>query len=471
MGYQGYRKLLLLAALAIYLSFYLPLGVNSPWSKFFPPGYIHHGYRGLDFYQLPEGARSLLNGKSISGEDLGASLSFTEGEVTNRNVYHPALTLSLGAFVQLFEKKKAEFVWHTLKLLTSLGVVLYLLRKYRDSRYRLFASCLFFLNLAHFSEIQILQYQSLANVFLLLFLYASSKGKRTLGVLSMTLSLIVKPFFIIGILIQGARDRDWRFAASVGSWMALLTLPFLLWEPTRFFFDNLKDRALHSVIPIQPDILSLQSALSMYGVTEGILKMAQWSSLILLLLLSIDRRSSLPTLTLLALLVWLSFDLLIYEYHFSTIASVLFFGVLTEQSWQRKPALVLSALATLPSPYFLLRALEVGMTPNADMLLEVWAPSVILRFSILLALVGYLLYVEVTTASVEEKTRLSFGVFDKGFEFFWGAEDHDALLQARYNRASSSQYHFPSYWKGTGATHRVNETWRDADVYFCEEAC
>lgn len=111
--------------------------MSSPWARFFPPGYLHNGYRGMDLYHVPQGARSLLLGHWISGETLDHSLSFTEGEYTNRNVYHPATPLTVGAVLQLFSKDTAEVVWHLTKLVTTLEAILYLLRRYRESRFYL----------------------------------------------------------------------------------------------------------------------------------------------------------------------------------------------------------------------------------------------------------------------------------------------------------------------------------------------
>jgi len=405
------RKLFLFTALLVYLSHFIPLGIDSPWAAFYPAGFIHNGYRGLDFYQVPQGARALLYGETISGTTLLPEQSFTGTRVTNPNVYHPFATIVLGTPLQLFHPDTAEALWHLFKLVSSLGVVLYLLRQYRESRYRVFASCLFFLNMSHFNEIQILQYQSLANVALLLFLHFAEKDRRIPAMVTIAGSLIVKPFFLFGPLIFAVQKRDWRWMTCTGALLAFLTLPFFFHSSASFFFENLWNRA-HGKIPAQPDLISLQSALYMYGASQELLRWIQWALIIALVILATDRRYSIPTLTLFALFIWLSFDRLIYEYHFSSLAYVMFFGVLTQKSWQRRKVLLLACLTTLPTLYLPLHIF--GLVEYSHPLsLPLWGAVVLARYVPFATLLAVLIL-------NESRNEDGMHLVDRFFEYFWG---------------------------------------------------
>src|SRR5437764_17088 len=79
--------------------------VQTGWfDLFFSGSALHHGSKGIDFYQVLRGAWAYWHGGSLTGEPLANGDVYAKGPYfVNTNVYHPLLTLALGSLLIPFE--------------------------------------------------------------------------------------------------------------------------------------------------------------------------------------------------------------------------------------------------------------------------------------------------------------------------------------------------------------------------------
>src|SRR4051812_22890395 len=89
---------LLLLGIIINLSFYFSAIWPHWYDYFFFGSSIHHCCQGLDFYQIPNGAFAFFNGGDLTGRMPHGLMPFSKEIFSNTNVYHPLLTILLGAF-------------------------------------------------------------------------------------------------------------------------------------------------------------------------------------------------------------------------------------------------------------------------------------------------------------------------------------------------------------------------------------
>src|SRR6266404_6355223 len=144
----------LLIGWAVLATFALPLGVQSPWALFFPPALLHNGDRGVDFYEVPRGAYTLLRGGTISGDDQRTG--WAPGRPSNPNGYPPVFTLALGVPLQMFSPAWAERIWLLAKVASLAALALYAARRFAGATHVGFALIVLCCSPVVFYDIQIL---------------------------------------------------------------------------------------------------------------------------------------------------------------------------------------------------------------------------------------------------------------------------------------------------------------------------
>src|SRR5437588_13101034 len=90
------KNKLIYLGLLITILFY----ISAYWTKwfdyFFSGSSLHLCCRGLDFYQVPNGAYAYMHGGSLSGSLAHGVKAYSSGYYGNANVYHPLFTLLVG---------------------------------------------------------------------------------------------------------------------------------------------------------------------------------------------------------------------------------------------------------------------------------------------------------------------------------------------------------------------------------------
>ena len=107
---------LIYIGLLINILFYISASQTKWFDYFFSGSALHLCCKGLDFYQIPNGAYAYLHGGSLSGVvPHGVKAYWIGHPLNNYNVYHPLFTLILGGFLILFEPTKSFYIWMFLK--------------------------------------------------------------------------------------------------------------------------------------------------------------------------------------------------------------------------------------------------------------------------------------------------------------------------------------------------------------------
>lgn len=183
-------------AVVIHISFYIPAHWTNSLGKLFI-----HVTKGQDFFQVPNGAYAFLRGGTLVGHMPSGESRYTDCCGINDNVYHPIFTLLVGTPLQMLKPWNAFNLWVFFHAVITLFTVLFILKKFRNHPFVLFALSIFLLNSYHYYEIQHAQYHFLFNFFTFLFLYRLSVHKDTfLAGVWLLLSLLVKPIGLLWIM-------------------------------------------------------------------------------------------------------------------------------------------------------------------------------------------------------------------------------------------------------------------------------
>src|SRR2546430_412129 len=139
------------ALLGVGLLIHITFFISASWTKwfnyFFSGSSLHLCCRGLDFYQVPNGAYSYWHGGSLSvTQDTTKYLYGIGFPAVNPNVYHPVLTLLVGSFLILFSPAASFYVWMFVKLLVNLALLTYFFISFRQSKYIYLATFLSLIN-------------------------------------------------------------------------------------------------------------------------------------------------------------------------------------------------------------------------------------------------------------------------------------------------------------------------------------
>lgn len=185
--------------LLINVLFYISAAKTKWFDYFFSGSALHLCCKGLDFYQIPNGAYAYLHGGSLSGIVPQGVLAYWIGNPpSNANVYHPLFTLLVGCFLILFEPTASFYIWMYLKFLLTLWMILYFYKEFKGNKYADFAIFFMLTNFKQYLEIEISQYQFIANLFIFVMLVnlAKNRGSVVNGIWFF-MSLIAKPFGLL----------------------------------------------------------------------------------------------------------------------------------------------------------------------------------------------------------------------------------------------------------------------------------
>ncbi len=338
------RYFLLAVAVVLHIFFYISALKTHTLDYFFSWGNVHD-HQGIDFYQVPNGARSYFRGGLLTGNgnDFGYG---------NYNVYHPFFTIVVGGFFQLFQPIFSFKLWIFLHEIIYFALAGYLYLRFRTNKNIYFALLLFLGFFPHYLEIWNGQYHVLLNVAVFFLLLASlRKSEKISDALAYLLSLLVKPIALLYAPALILKKR-WKTLLIGAIGFAVVTIPFYLNGDGQYYISNLLER-IKTPISGPPGNFTLDSLLRFWNIPFYQSMSAKIS--IALLLLFIQWRCRLNLLQ--ALFLWTSYYLLFYdlvfEYHYTTLAPFLAIGVLTQKALQSLFAKILSLSYIFPTPFFL----------------------------------------------------------------------------------------------------------------------
>jgi hypothetical protein len=354
------RYALLGVGLLIHIAFFISASKTKWFNYFFSGSSLHLCCRGLDFYQIPNGAYSYWHGGSLSvTQDTTHYLYGIGFPAVNANVYHPALTLLLGSFLILFSPAASFYVWIFLKLFVNLALLTYFYISFRQSKYIYLAIFLSLINSTQYLEIEISQFQFILNITLFLMLIALAKNEDSpLGEgIFYFLTLISKPIGLLWIPVMCFK-RQWK--------MLLIGLSLFLFMTSTFLYNHLGDYYVKNLWgnfftpsiagPIQ--IFTL-NALLRYStpLPDSALTAIKLSCLMLVIILSASKRISLQTGIFLAIAYYLLFYDMTFEYHYTTLIPTMAVCLVTRPEFQRLSSRICITIISLPNVLFLLHLL------------------------------------------------------------------------------------------------------------------
>lgn len=192
------RSKLLILGFVIYFLFNISALTNHFMDFFFFGSSIHHCCQGLDFYQIPNGFYAFINGGGLNGTLPEGLTNYAKNYVANSNVYHPLLTIILGAFFINFDPDLSIKIWMFIKIFITLITTFYIYRNFKDNKYLSFALFIFLINFSQYNDIKISQFQFLFNISLVYLLINLVKNKNQLeGGAIYFITLIAKPVSLL----------------------------------------------------------------------------------------------------------------------------------------------------------------------------------------------------------------------------------------------------------------------------------
>jgi len=357
---------LIYLGLLINILFYISAYQTKWFDYFFSGSSLHLCCRGLDFYQVPNGAYAYSHGGSFTGEVAPGAQAYAAGYYSNTNVYHPLFTGLVGGLLILFAPANSLYIWMLVKLCITPALVIYFYRNFKEKKYINFAIFLMLIDFTQYLEIRISQYQFIFNVFVLLLLINLAKGKNDplINGIYFCFSLIVKPigFLWLPLLFSKGQRKAMLFGLSL---FMVTTGIFLINQSGDYYMNNLVSRIFtpDNSGPIQ--IITLD-ALLRYStpLPEYILGMIKMAFFVLILFLSTLRRIHIVKAFYLSIVFYLLFFNLVYEYYYTTLVIVLAVCLVACPDFQTKGARVLATVISLPNVFFLLHYFHVGFVQD-----------------------------------------------------------------------------------------------------------
>ena len=392
------KYFLIYLGLVIYLLFFVSVAWTGWFDIFFSGAALHDGAKGIDFYQLPNGAWAFWHGGSLNGDPLANKSQYANHFFSNRNVYHPFFTLTLGSLLAQFDPAQSPYIWLWSKLFISLLVIAYFFWSFRLSKYIGFAVFILLANFSIYLELAAWQFHFILNMLLLLFLIMLVKRRPVLlsGFLH-CLEMLVKPIgllFVPTLLLK----RRWKTVLLGTVLFALCTVPFLFSGVGKYYSDNLLMN-LSSSGTLGPNQIITFAALLHYTThwPDFVYQAIQNSSLFLVVFLCTLRRTSITKAVFLYLAYYLCFYEQVFEYQWSSLAYVLAVCVVTCPEFQTRLSRFCIVLICLPGCFILLNHLHIdvkdmgylGLIPGATawewMVVSKLIPLFLLLVSILAA--------------------------------------------------------------------------------------
>jgi hypothetical protein len=362
------KYFLIYLGVIIYLLFFVSVTWTGWFDVFFSGPALHVGAKGIDFYQVPNGAWAFWHGGSLTGKPLTDGSQYGEEASTNPNVYHPLFTLTLGSWLALFDPAISPYIWLWVKLYISLLVIIYFFWNFQTSKYISFAVFILLANFSSYLELAAWQFHLLLNMFLLLFLIALGKKKSALSSGSWyALGMLVKPvgFLFVPMLLFKGR---WKSIALGIGLFTLCTVPFLLGGAGNYYTYSLV-RNLSSSGTFGPDQIITFSAL-LYYTTQWpsfIYQAIKYGALFLVVFLSVLRRIHITKAVFLYIAYYLCFYQQVYEYQWSSLVYVLAVCVVTCPEFQTKFSRFCILLTCLPGCFVLLNYLHIDVEDRGDL--------------------------------------------------------------------------------------------------------
>ena len=353
-------KLLILGFL-IYFLFNLSALKTNWLDYFFFGSSLHYCCQGIDFYGIPNGVYSFINGGNLSGRGLPVNIKpFSENIVSNPNDYHPITALVVGSLIIIFNFQNVFYYWMIAKILITILVVYYIYKNFPDNKYLNLSIFVFLTNFAQYSEIRVSQYQFLFNIFLLLFLVSLVKKKDELekGILYFT-TLIAKPISLLFLPILILKGH-YTSAIIGGSIFLISTLTFNILGIGNYFTDNLIHHLLNPKIGTSIDYMSLEAFLRYtFDLSPEFIKYFKYFVLASIYLLALNKKTHILTLIFLLISYFLFFYDHLFQYHFSILGSILAISLLTLPNFQTRTTKILILTTCLPTIFFILRLLNL----------------------------------------------------------------------------------------------------------------
>lgn len=351
----------------IYLLFNVSALTNHFMDFFFFGSSIHHCCQGLDFYQIPNAFYAFINGGTLNGTLPEGIASYSSPYITNYNVYHPLITVILGAFFINFAPDVSINIWIYIKILITILTTFYIYKNFKENKFLAFALFIFLINFSQYNDIKISQYQFIFNISLVFLLinFAKNKDQFNGGALYF-ISLIAKP---VGLLFAPVLiiKKKWYVLITGLSLFLVSTLTFKLIGVGDYYIDNI---IYHLLTPIPTkgiDFLSLDALLrNGFGISENTVKIIKMISLFGIYLLSFNKKVHINKLLFLLVIYFLLFYDLVFQYHFSVLGPVLAVCVLTLKEFQSNLSRFLILIISLPTTYFIFRILNIGIVDHTN---------------------------------------------------------------------------------------------------------
>ena len=353
---------LIYIGLLINILFYISAFQTKWFDYFFSGSALHLCCKGLDFYQIPNGAYAYLHGGSLSGVVPHGVKAYWVGHPLNSyNVYHPLFTLLLGSFLILFASTQSFYIWMFMKFIITLWMVIYFYKNFKGNKHLDFAIFFILINFTQYLEIEISQYQFVVNFFIFLMLINFAKNRSTvLNGIWYFMSLIAKPFGLLWLPILFLK-RKYKTMFIGLILFVILTAIFLLNNSGNYYTYYLMYHFFHpdKSGPIQ--IITLDAFLRYSTpIPEFVLGVLKIVCFIFIVCLSSFKRISLLKAIYLSIVYYLLFYDRVYEYQYTSLIPILAVCLVVCEEFQRRLSKILITIIGLPSIFFILHFFKIG---------------------------------------------------------------------------------------------------------------
>nr|BBH86835.1 hypothetical protein KTC_15860 [Thermosporothrix sp. COM3] len=352
---------LIYLGLIIHMLYYISAFHTGWFNGLFTGSAIHYCCKGLDFYQVPDGAYAYWHNGKLTGEELPDGTRFSQDHPANKNVYHPLFTLIVGTILLPFSPEHAFTAWLMLKLALTIGVVCYFIWIFQNSKYISFAVFVLLAFATNYLEIAIAQFHSVLNAFLLLFLIDLVKRKSVVSssILS-CLTMLVKPIVFLWTPLLIIKKRS---GIALGGLLlfALYTGIFTLDGAANYYIDNLRGQLLAASV-FGPDQIITLGALIRFdtNLPDVVYQFIRYGTLAGILVLSLRKRFHIVKGCFLLTVYYLFFYSLVFEYHYTSLAPVIAICLVCCPEFQTLRSRICVLLTCLPSAFVFLNILNIG---------------------------------------------------------------------------------------------------------------
>lgn len=353
---------LLYTGILIHALFYISV-LGPGWLNiFFSDPATHYHDQGVDFLQVVRGAWAWWHGGLLTGAPLANGTMYAPVHYfVNSNEYHPLFTLLVGSVLMLMSPGVSYAAWIVIKLCVDVCVLWYFWREFRHEKYAQLAMFLMLANMDMYMELAAGQYHFLLNMAILLMLIALHKNKRVAATVAYAVALLIKPMGLLFVPAL-ALKKHWRMAFVALDVFIVATVPFVLNGSGMYYVSNLWDNIVHPVLVGSSQILTLNALLRRSTSWPAwIYQSIQYGCLALAAVLPASKRVHLNKAIFFAVVYFLLFYNLIYEYDYSTLGYVCAVCLLTLPEFQTRFSRVCLVLLCLPTCFVVLRIAHVDV--------------------------------------------------------------------------------------------------------------